>query len=409
MSLKNDLKNLNETSDLEKNLQDSLESLAELTAIGIDPKNIFEIKYEQTILGFITSVDIKANFSHNENEAKRYFIRNSEQNLWQNLYETDFIQKRKTQLVVEVIEASDDLDFFLLQNGKKIGPYTKMQLKEMCKNKEILLTDMVSFNGGHLWVKLFQIEGFNRRESKLNQNLPNSPELSLIEKPVDSAHTLEAVNDAITSLAFLGHLKKGNDKDQKYQEELHSKAEATTIYKWMLVLSIVGIFYFIYNIKNQLTTPLDNLETNSVGEKNSKISEPNEGPIKFKNTQPEIHNSIQDNGRGFNPKENLPIERKLAPIKPKIKKSFMETQTFKDATTPPLDPAQRLNEDSNYYFDNASPLEVDPVRSQISKENTENPNPNLPTGEFQNDGNEVRDVPLTPPEPVGPNDSENVY
>lgn len=365
----------NNLAVLETYLKDIILTEEEITANVEMREHIFEIKDAEASLGFISLYDLKAYVFEHEEEAKNYFIKNIDSNDWKNIYEHPFFQRRKPQLVpAETLKDADDLEFFVLQKGQKVGPYEKYELMEMVDNKEILLTDMVSFNAGHTWTKLYQIDGFDRRTLRESSQLPGMPSSEILQKPSEAINNIGETTDAMTSLAFLGNLKRGKtierEKEISYQDEMNKKANSSSIYKWLLVASIAGIIYFLVNIKSQLSSPFGASNTSSVGEQAEMLT-----PVEAANPTPfpdKSSTNIRDRNNGINDQRRMGKfeTRKMAPVRPAPRKSFMDTAKFRDSTMPQSN--EPTAEDANYFYDNAAPMELDPVRAQISKENFDN-------------------------------------
>ena len=328
-------------------------------------EHIFEIKDSVKTLGFIPLYDLKAYVYEHEEEAENYLIRNIDNSEWKNIFEHPYFQRRKPQIVANLeIQNIDDLEFFILKNGQKSGPFEKNTLLEMVRDKNILLTDMVSFNAGLNWNKLYQIEGFDRRSKKGNEQLPGTPSNEVLSKPSDTVKNISQTTDAISSLAFLGNQKKGktleHQREVSYQDEMNKNARSSSIYKWLLIASVFGIIYFLLNIKFQLGSPFQADTTGSVGEQFDKVQ------VQSENLQFDNSSNFPKNNEINNQKREGKFEsRRLEPIRPVSRKSFMDTNKYKEATESP----QLTPEDGNYFYDNNNPMELDPVRAQISKEN----------------------------------------
>lgn len=361
------LKNPNE---IESNLKDIIFTEEQITGYIKNRDNIIEIKNDQESLGFILLVDLKNYFSIHDLEAKNYFVKKIDQTEWKNMVESPFFQRRKPQLVSnENIVNDDDLEFFILKNGQKLGPYNKQIMLEMVEKKEILLTDMASFNGGQIWLKLFQIDGFNRRTFKESDQLPGMPKSEFLNQSGANIRIISETIDAISSLAFLGNLRRGKTIEREreifYSDEMIKQVGSLSIYKWLLSASIVGIIYFVFNIKNHLSSNFWKEAPNSLGEQSELLAPVDDSTRQGENNSPAASQGVNNQNRS-----HAMQTRKMNPIRPASKKSFIDTKVLKDNVNevPPSPP-----EDTNYYYDNASPMELDPVRSQISKENFDNP------------------------------------
>ena len=356
-------------------LKDILFSEAEITANIEMREHIFEMKdAEDTSLGFISLYDLKAYVFEHEDEASEYFVKNLDSDEWTAVFEHPFFQRRKPQLVpLNNLDAESDLEFYLLKHGQKAGPYEKFELISMLEEKEILLTDMVSSNAGHTWTKLYQVENFDRRVLKKSDQLPGVPS-DIIAQQNETVTTLGPVTDAITGLAYLSNLKRGKtierEKVEFYAADINLKSSQGPIYKWILIISLIGIGYFLYTIKAQLMSPFKQQAT-SIGEQ---TTAPMLTPVEMGDTSNSSNsnrpsqvgerngvNQINNQNRNGGKFESRPFQ----PIRPITRKSFMETSKYQ-AIKGPNAPGE---EDPNYFYDNTSAMELDPVRSQVSKEN----------------------------------------
>jgi hypothetical protein len=355
---------------LETYLKDIIVSKESIITNIENRDHIFEIKDEEKILGFISLYDLKAYVFEHEEEAKNYAIKNIDQNEWKNIYEHPYFQRRKPQLVsINHLKDADDLEFFILHKGQKSGPFEKFELLEKVESREILLSDMVSFNGGYTWIKLYQVDGFERRSLRDSTQLPGMPSNEFLSRPAESIHNIGETVDAMTSLAYLGNQKKGIIQERQhevsYMAESNKPNGASSIYKWLLIVSICGIIYFAFNIKSNLSSPFKGDQTNSTGEQSEALSQAID-PIPFTENSPSkpINTRINDQRR-IGKFES----RRINPVRPAPRKSFMETKRSPVNTDSIIEPP---GEDNNYFYDNTSPMELDPVRSQISKENYDN-------------------------------------
>ncbi|MDO9180908.1 MAG: hypothetical protein Q7U04_00805 [Bacteriovorax sp.] len=355
---------------LETYLKDIIISEETILTMVENREHIFEIKDEEKTLGFISLYDLKAYISEHEEDAQNYWVKNIDLDEWKHIFEHPFFQRRKPQLITPALTSDpDDLDFFVLTKGQKTGPLKKLELMEKVENKEILLSDMVSYNAGMTWIKLYQVDGFERRTLMDNDQLPGMPSNDFLKKPSESINTMSETTDAISSLAFLGNQKKGKtlerEREVSYQDELDRKGGSFSIYKWLLLASVAGIMYFLFNIKSHLNSPFGAQPGSTVGEQAEMLT-PTEIPTNSENKTNSRQNLYPTNS-GVNDQRRMGKfeTRQMNPVRPSgARKSFMETQKYQESNTP--------SEDSNYYYDNATPMELDPVRSQITKENFEN-------------------------------------
>ena len=356
-------------------LTDYLFTEEEITK-SVDRKHIFEMKNPEDAksMGFISAYDLKTYISEHDDETSTYMVKHIDAEDFVNIYSHPFFQRRKPQLVsLSKLAQDSDQQFFILKHGQKNGPYEKFELLSMLEQKEILLTDMVSTNAGHTWMKLYQVDNFDRRVLKESDQLPGVPTQAVMGTH-DSVSALNPETEAISGLAYLSNVKRGKsverDNLQTFKTQNVSQSGQNSLYKWLLLGSILGIAYFGFHIKNQLSSPFTN-EVPAIGEQAEMLT-----PVEMTGTPPQTNpsatrklgeknnlNQINDTGRTggkFEP-------RVFQPIRPTQKKSFMDTSKYQatknDAGT---------QEDPNYFYDNTSAMELDPVRSQVSKENYDN-------------------------------------
>lgn len=303
---------------------------------------------------------------------------------WVPLFQHPAFQRRKPQLVsLEELNKDNDLDYYLIVKGVKKGPYDKFQISTMVDNKEILLTAMASINGGHTWTKLYTLEGFDRRTLKESATLPHIPS-NIIERGNEEILTDTPETEALAGLAYLSNVKQGKAVDPQANSSSSSRSSlstnekasgfnASSFYKILLVASLIGIVYFGYVISTQLSSPFEDSGP-IVGEHNETLTPvqtltPTHLSPPARNPSARASVGEQQAPTQIN---NLPrgtdkfTTRSMKPILP-ARKSFMETKTFQESAQENNDVV--VGDDPNYFYDNSSAMELDPVRSQVSKEN----------------------------------------
>jgi len=359
------------------NLKDVLFSKEEITK-SVEREHIFEMKdKKENSLGFISSYDLKAYVIEHGDEAGDFDVKNIDSTEWASIFTHPSFQRRKPQLVsLSSLAQDSDQQFFILKNGQKTGPYEKFELLSMLEQKEILLTDMVTTNAGHTWMKLFQVDNFDRRVLKESDQLPGVPNQAVMGNSDSVTPTIPSTQ-AISSLAYLSNVKRGKsverDRVETYKTESTAQSSSSAIYKWLLVGSIIGIAYFGFHIKNQLTSPFK-ADGTSIGEQAEMLTpvEINGGNPASPQTNPGAMrqlgekrnaNQINDTQRNTGKFES----RVFQPIRPAGRKSFMDTSKYQNTQIQAAG-----QEDPNYFYDNTSAMELDPVRSQVSKENYDN-------------------------------------
>ena len=125
------------------------------------------------------------------------------------------------------------------------------------------------------------------------------PSEDFLQKSTETVHAMTDATDAITSLAYLGNLKRGKTLEREqfstYNDEMTKKAGATAFYKWLLVASLIGIVYFLFNIKTNLKSPFGSEGLNSVGEQAEMLT-----PVETDPTVPTTRTPSSSQNRGIN-------------------------------------------------------------------------------------------------------------
>lgn len=134
---------------------------------------------------------------------------------WKEIFTHQFFQRRKPQLISSEDFPDEYEQAFVLIEGQKEGPYTHDEVNALIDEKELLLTDQVSFDGGQTWRKLFEYEDFDRRNHQ-QSNLPESPGWDVfkesnteINQQLSNPSEHKQEEDALAGLAFLENLKSG--------------------------------------------------------------------------------------------------------------------------------------------------------------------------------------------------------
>lgn len=188
---------------------------------------------------------------------------------WILLYEHPIFQRRKPQVVTDHGELVDK-NFWLLKAGQKEGPFTFHELKDKVSNQEFLINQLVSYDDGEHWYKLYELEDFDRR--KKTSQLPSHPAhesiksstLKKVKNLTDHVDEGQKRADALATLAIShqNKLKKRKASANIHQiskpqvSTEHFQGTATTQtqpvevsnfkYGLIMSLSIIGILYLLF-------------------------------------------------------------------------------------------------------------------------------------------------------------------
>lgn len=318
---------------------------------------------------------------------------------WQEIFSHPFFQRRKPQLVSTDNFSESQEDVFLLVEGQKRGPYSVSEVHVLIDTKEILLTDMVSFDQGHTWKKLYQYEDFDRRE--LSQgNLPESPGWEIfkesnqeIENELLNPKEEQIETNAIAGLAFLENLKSGKTssaynkstiKEEEKIEEPIQEAETIPFPKQNIVQEekasanpkikyayAAAIFFLLSGSLFFLT--------NGNSNKRSMASKSADAPVlegqPLENEDTESSKNVRGKARS-NTYRSAIVKKKNGP-RSRRPASITDTDAFQQRRKLSDDPYEyndkdpyddMVKNDDVYDYDQGdTPVQQDPVRAKVDK------------------------------------------
>ena len=158
---------------------------------------------------------------------------------WIGVYAHPAFQRRKPQIIGEEKNLPDDRKAYILVNGQKHGPLGTQEVIALLEQKEILLTDQVSFDEGHSWRKLYEFQEFDRRDLE-QSHLPSIPTWDVfknsneeIDDQLSHAQERERQLNAFAGLAFIENVQAEKSTDQNLEankqtpevEETHKGAD----------------------------------------------------------------------------------------------------------------------------------------------------------------------------------------
>jgi hypothetical protein len=115
-------------------------------------------------------------------------VANAQDKKWLPLFKVVEFQRRK-QNVVSKEEWKKNKHFYLLKKGQRSGPYTLEQIQKKLWEKDLLLTDLLSFDEGENWIKILEHPQFDRRARSFSFKLPESVPEELLHQGHDDVVT----------------------------------------------------------------------------------------------------------------------------------------------------------------------------------------------------------------------------
>ncbi len=108
----------------------------------------------------------------NPTRFEQAFASNLRDNQWLPFFEHSYFQRRSSvrsrSLKNKELEEKQKLQdrFYLLVKGQKIGPFGQADIRSMIASKRLTMTDLVSIDDGHSWIKIYKHSAFDRRSQK---------------------------------------------------------------------------------------------------------------------------------------------------------------------------------------------------------------------------------------------------
>lgn len=372
------------------NLQDILNIDLEVTRKKYPEDMYFEIKKQDHLpFGFCSLNALRDYVKQNPESIDELIVRNSESTHWIKLFEHPSFQRRKLQLIAtDDFSLDDEQDYYILSNGQKHGPYESIQIRAMLESKEILITDEISLDSGSKWHKIYNLENFDRRALKESDELPSLPSSDILNK-ISTKRPENSTNNALSLMAFIkGDRNKVNAKNiDDIAMTVTRSASSFPIAKILFLLSAVVMSYFAFNVISNLKSPFKS-SVSKIGEQTDQndtgdvfnddgFSSGLGERIERKNNQRQIHD-----GNRFEAKELTPIRaNKTRNLDSAPKKSFMDSKVYKDSQETQDDYRFDAENDRDrqdiqeHKYDDATPIELDPVMQQVSKEVYDETNP----------------------------------
>lgn len=350
---------------------EGLKSLIVDSPKAFSADELFEVRFDETRLGPIWNQDLKAYVAQDPNFPVSCFVSQFAAEEWMPILQHPFFQRRRPQLVARNELNIESEEFFVLKEGKKIGPYTAAQVEEKLSEGIILVNDQISSDAGQSWGRLYEIEEFDRRSVVGSGELPFMPEWQVfnnsfdeVEKDLsDISHNSKAMEtDAIASLAYLEKVQSGK-AGVAGAEKILEERDTGPLPK--VVIGTVLAMAFGLILASWLSSrPSQPKTTTDIPDNAPTTSRSN--TIRAKSPSVPTTKLGQDVK-----KDNRPIsERVINKVNraPTNSAGFRKSRAFKKSIKP-----YNNNANNDFAYDQDRPLEQDPIGSKLSRESV-NPN-----------------------------------
>lgn len=345
----------------------------QIAEINIDYSELLDVCLGEDVFAPIWMNQLKTHLKHFPEEGQNLKVRAYQtENNWMALYQHSYFRSDSDRADVRAYAGES---FHISVEGQVIGPFTSDEIQEKLNNIELLTTDIVSMDGGHNWLHLYQIDQFDRRTGESLQ-LPSAPDDQVmipthddIQKRIDQLGRNFSETEAVAGLAYIGNLQTGkatedeewqkikkNERDSKKLQRERAKAASpfnfenqNVRYTALFLFSLFGL-YLLY-------------ATWDWGKPASKVSKRKSRTTKSRQAKTPVKPQQAQRKPAATTKP-APVKR-VAPAK--IKKSTPPTTKNIRRSSPFV--RKSPFKKSNGRFDNGKgPVENDPVRSQVSPE-----------------------------------------
>ena len=229
----------NKLDQIAEELNQSTLSIEEIEKHELSKEDLYEVKIGSVILGPF-SRDFLKTYSVEKNLAEfNVLIKTMESILW-----VPILQHPSFYSGEAATPDSKRQSFYLLVNGRKVGPYRIEDIDFKVSNNEVLFTDFVSIDAGDSWKKLYEIEGFDLRRH-VEGELPSAPASNVQEDPRPERSDR---SDPLGELAKIGH-QGSQDKQRMYDTEdiQEEKSLGRSLFNIAIFVGIIFISIFVFD------------------------------------------------------------------------------------------------------------------------------------------------------------------
>jgi hypothetical protein len=369
---------------------------------------IFRLKINDVVHGYFWQYDLKDYVQQDTSFQENTFIQKHGEEEWVNLFDHPFFQRRRPQIVTKIESNSHAQEYYILDQGQKMGPYSIEEIQEQVRSKKAILTDMISLDDGQNWGKIYDLIEFDRR-NEAQAYLPHTPEQDVLSQsdPEINSKINRKRTDATEFIARLAYLGK-NASPIFDESESDQQNSSSNIFDKKSVWPVVVLVVVFLGISSILMITTDQKSTKLTGNKNVQRDLRNSSRVK----KVKAENTAKASSRNLKASNARKAQQRQAARRNKIRKStpFKRSKTYQKAREARnkrfLEIKNDKDEDDNFYDDGSDPVEQDPVRRTLSKD-TINPSEDdyeMPYEEEQFDDEEKDE--LIEEEPI---DAESGY
>jgi hypothetical protein len=238
--------------------------------MGYSFHDLWLVKIDSIIFGPFETESLKHYVHDNEvlfEQAEASLLDEKE---WKPFWEHTKFQTKKMQLVSE----NFDGPFWIMDFGLKLGPFTYYEIDKKIEMGLLVMTDYISVDSGENWVKIYQVEGLDRRIFS-PEVLPKAPYESNLKTPIMIENKQEKTAiEEFANLAFLGHQQEIESQlkmdEMTLKAEIHSHRQSAV--RWLIPLGAAIAMSVITTLYSMFTAiKLPDLSTENKKEKSHEL------------------------------------------------------------------------------------------------------------------------------------------
>jgi hypothetical protein len=218
--------------------------------MGYTPHDLWVVKFDnnEEVFGPFEVESLKDYATENEKQFQKAFATRMDTNDWQPFFTHAHFQKIEHPNT----DAPAVEKYWILNLGQKAGPLSRRDIDKKMELDLLSMTDVVSIDDGHTWIKFFNLAAFNTQTGGVDA-LPMAPLESSFQRAKEELHDymdgLERTGShaGLAALTYLGQHKDKKMTLNLEEMDLRSLAETevSRSLKWAIPTAVAGIGVFV--------------------------------------------------------------------------------------------------------------------------------------------------------------------
>ena len=230
-----------------------------ITEMGYNNHDFWLVRIGNETFGPYETESLKHYVAENETLFEEAHASRMDHVEWKPFWEHTVFQRRKVQAIGQAHEGP----FWIMVNGLKVGPLSYQDIDKKIEMGLLVMTDHLSVDDGHSWLKIFQIEGFDRRTYSPDE-LPVAPlESSFQKAKLQVVEKLERphvhVSDELAEMAWSvqQQAKVIQFKIEEMTLQTQKSSEVSQSLRWAIpsaaavVMAVMTTGYFMFSTEDE--------------------------------------------------------------------------------------------------------------------------------------------------------------